>query len=64
MLRVDGHKNLYRDDSSGAIVNTDTVSYKQYMKLKERKKNEKEEIDRLKNEIDEIKSLLKELQHK
>jgi len=64
MLRVDGHKNLYRDDSSGAIVNTDTVSYKQYMKLKENKKNEKEEIDRLRSELDEIKSLLKELQHK
>ena len=64
MLRVDGHKNLYRDDSSGAIVNTDTVSYKQYMRLKERKKNEKEEIDRLRSELDEIKSLLKELQHK
>ena len=64
MLRVDGHKNLYRDDSSGAIVNTDTVSYKQYMKLKERKKNEKEDLDRLRSELDEIKSLLKELQHK
>ena len=64
MLRVDGHKNLYRDDSSGAIVNTDTVSYKQYMKLKERKRNEKEDLDRLRSELDEIKSLLKELQHK
>tara|TARA_B100001079_G_C16237435_1_gene437446 strand:+ start:567 stop:761 length:195 start_codon:yes stop_codon:yes gene_type:complete len=64
MLRVDGHKNLYRDDSSGAIVNTDTVSYKQYMRLKEKKKNEKEDIDRLRSELDEIKSLLKELQHK
>tara|TARA_B100000700_G_scaffold301267_1_gene370359 strand:+ start:623 stop:817 length:195 start_codon:yes stop_codon:yes gene_type:complete len=64
MLRVDGHKNLYRDDSSGAIVNTDTVSYKQYMRLKEKKKNEKQEIDRLRSELDEIKSLLKELQHK
>ena len=64
MLRVNGHKNLYRDDSSGAIVNTDTVSYKQYMRLKEKKKNEKQEIDRLRSELDEIKSLLKELQHK
>ena len=64
MLRVDGHKNLYRDDSSGAIVNTDTISYKQYMRLKEKKKNEKQEIDRLRSELDEIKSLLKELQHK
>ena len=64
MLRVDGHKNLYRDDSSGAIINTDTVSYKQYMKLKERKKNEKQELDSLRSELDEIKSLLKELQHK
>ena len=33
MLKVEGHKNLYRNDT-GAIVNTDTVEYNQYKRLK------------------------------
>ena len=62
MLKVEGHKNLYRNDS-GAIVNTAKVEYTQYMRLKNRRQSEKDEIDRLRNEIDEIKSLLKELKN-
>ena len=31
MIRVEGHKNLYRDEKSGAIVNCDTTSYNQYV---------------------------------
>ncbi len=61
MLRVEGHKNLYRDERSGAIVSTDSSGYDQYMKLKEKQRVEREEIDRLKSEIEEIKFMLKEL---
>jgi len=60
MLRVEGYKNLYRDDS-GAIVNTDTQAYSNYLKMKEQKKKQKDEIEKMKEDIDEIKSLLKEL---
>ena len=62
MLRVEGHKNLYRTDD-GAIVNTDTVEYNQYKRLRNKRQSEKDEIDRLKREIDEIKSMLKELKN-
>ena len=62
MLRVEGHKNLYRNDT-GAIVNTDTVEYNQYKRLKNKRQSEKDEIDRLKREIDEIKSMLKDLKN-
>ena len=62
MLRVEGHKNLYRNDN-GAIVNTDTVEYNQYMRLKNKRKSEKDEIDRLRREIDEIKSMIKDLKN-
>lgn len=61
MIPVEGHKNLYRDEKSGAIVNCDTYGYTQYLKIKEQKQKEKEEIDQIKNDITEIKSLLKEL---
>ena len=62
MLRVEGHKNLYRTDD-GAIVNTDTVEYNQYVRLKNKRQSERDELHRLRSEIDEIKSLLKELKN-
>jgi len=62
MLKVEGHKNLYRTDD-GAIVNTDTLEYNQYIRLKNKRQSEKDEIDRLKREIDEIKSMLKDLKN-
>ncbi len=63
MIKVEGHKNLYRNDS-GAIINTDSVEYNQYMKVKNKRNSEKQELQRLRNEIDEIKSLLKDLTNK
>lgn len=61
MIPVEGHKNLYRDESTGAIINCDTSGYSQYIKMKDQKKSQKEELDRMKSDIDEIKALLKEL---
>tara|TARA_Y100001970_G_scaffold22048_1_gene25378 strand:+ start:21289 stop:21489 length:201 start_codon:yes stop_codon:yes gene_type:complete len=61
MIRVEGHKNLYRDEDSGAIINHDTNGYSEYIKMRDLKRSQKDEIDKLKNEITEIKSLLKEL---
>ena len=62
MLRVEGHKNLYRNDN-GAIVNTDTVEYNQYKRLKNKRQSERNELDRLRSEIDDIKKMLKELKN-
>tara|TARA_B100001287_G_C22655044_1_gene517238 strand:- start:36 stop:236 length:201 start_codon:yes stop_codon:yes gene_type:complete len=61
VIPVKGHKHLFRDERSGAIVNTDTQGYLQYKKLQERKNNQESEIQRLRNEVDELKSLLTEL---
>lgn len=61
LIPVEGHKNLYRDSKSGAIINNDSFSYNQYIKMKDEKKKQREEIDNIKNELSEIKSLLKEL---
>ena len=63
-IPVEGHKHLYRDDKSGAIINYDTQGYQQYIKLKNKKNEEKEEIKRLRSDIDEIKSLLFEVLNK
>ena len=61
MIPVEGHKHLFRDENTGAIINDDKAGYAKYMALKDKKSSEKEELDRLRNDIDEIKSLLKEI---
>ena len=61
LIRVEGESNLYRDRKTGAIVNTDSAGYNQYMKMKQRRQTEREELDILKKDIEEIKSLLKEI---
>ena len=61
MIRVEGHKNLFRDEKSGAIIDMDNRAYASYMSSKNRKLDEKAELDEMKKDIDEIKTLLKQL---
>ena len=61
MIPVEGHKNLYRDEKSGAIINTDSHGFSQYKKSKNLKLTQKEEIDSMKRDIEEIKYLLKQI---
>ena len=61
MIPVEGHKHLYRDEKSGAIINTDSHGYSQYKKSRNIRLTQKEEIDGMKKDIEEIKFLLKEI---
>ena len=61
MIPVEGHKNLFRDEMTGAIVNCDNTGFSDYMSQRRRQMDERAELDIMKNDIDEIKSLLKEL---
>lgn len=61
MIQVEGHKNLFRNSETGAIINMDNTEYESYIMLREQRKKEKLEIETLKNEVGEIKALLKEL---
>ena len=60
MIPVEGHKHLYREES-GAIVNTDTNSYANYMKAKNTKLTEKRELNDLRKELDDLKNQLRQL---
>ena len=64
MIPVEGHKNLYRDEKSGAIINTDSHGYSLYKKSKNIKLTQKDEIDSMKKDIEEIKYLLKQIASK
>lgn len=41
MIRVEGYKNLYRDEKSGAIINCDTTAYNKHMNMLEQRKLKK-----------------------
>ena len=64
MIPVEGHKNLFRDEKTGAIVNMDVVGYSNYMSDKRRISDKQAEIDAMKDEIETLKSMLHELASK
>ena len=64
MIPVEGHKNLFRDESTGAIINCDNTEYQNYLQDKKRNSIKKAEIDAMKDEIETLKSMLRELASK
>ena len=64
MIPVEGHKNLFRDEKTGAIINTDAAGYSNYMSDKRRNSDKQAEINAMKDEIETLKSMLNELASK
>ena len=64
MLPVEGHKNLYRDSHSNAIISNDNAAYNDYMNTRRINSQKKAELDAMKNEIETLKSMLNELASK
>ena len=64
MIRVKDYPNLYRDESSGAIINRNTVGYEQRLKVKRTIDNQESELKKMREDIDELKNLLKILVEK
>ena len=64
MIPVEGHKNLFRDEKTGAIINTDTSGYNNYMSDKRRNSDKQSEIDAMKEELETLKSMLNDLASK
>ncbi len=61
MIPVEGHKGLYRDEKSNAIINCNDYEYQEYIRAKNSTLNEKNEIETIKTELCEIKVLLAKL---
>ena len=64
MLPVEGHKNLFRDENTNAIISTDQAAYNDYMNTRRLNSDKKAEMDEVKRELAELKSMLKELASK
>ena len=61
MIPVEGHKNLFRDENTNAIINTDESAYNDYMNSRRINSDKQAEIDAMKNEIETLKSMLNQL---
>ena len=64
MIPVDGFGKLYRDESTNAIINTDTIGYENYMRMRKRNDDKQAEMDAMKKELETLKFMLNELASK
>ena len=64
MIRVEGYSHLYRDEKTGAIVNTNSSDYNQRLVSIKNNQIQKNELDRMRSDINELKDLMKALLEK
>ena len=64
MIPVEGHKNLFRDPKTNAIINKDNLAYENYIAMRNRNNDKQAELDEMKSEIETLKTMLKELASK
>ena len=64
MIPVEGHKNLYRDENSNAIINTDHAAYNDYINTRRINSDKQAELEQMKSEIETLKSMLNDLASK
>jgi septal ring factor EnvC (AmiA/AmiB activator) len=63
--QVDGHKHLFKDETSGVIVNRDQSDRERYRVAKQQawmNKNSQIEIDELKKDVKELSGLKEEIE--
>ena len=64
MIQVEGYKNLFRDENTNAIINSDKAAYNDYVNSRRINSDKKAELDAMKNEIETLKLMLNDLASK
>ena len=64
MIQVEGHKNLFRDENSNAIINTDQAAYNDYINTRRINSDKQAELEAMKTEIETLKVMLNDLASK
>jgi hypothetical protein len=59
LLPVENNSSLCRDSESGAIVNVSDSEYESYIRRKNAKLKEVDEIENLKKDVGELKDMMK-----
>ena len=52
MIPVEGHKNLFRDENTNAIVSRDTAAYENYIALRNKNRDKQDELNDMKKELE------------
>ncbi len=61
LVRINGQKDLAKDEDTGAVLNTDVEEVEQAREIKEKRKEKEEEFAQLKNDVSELKDMMKQL---
>tara|TARA_B100001250_G_scaffold130682_1_gene111507 strand:- start:74645 stop:74842 length:198 start_codon:yes stop_codon:yes gene_type:complete len=61
LRKIKDKEHLVKDESNGAIINTDKAGYLAYKQRKITMKSRQDEITELKTEVFELKGMMKEL---
>ena len=64
MIQVEGHKNLFRDEDTNAIISKDEAGYQDYINTRRINSDKQSELDAMKSEIETLKSMLHDLASK
>jgi len=64
MIPIKDNSGLFRDEKTNAVINSNDKEYNDYLKAKNAKLSEKEELDKMKDDISEIKDALKIIMQK
>ena len=60
-LKVEGHRELYRDSTTNSIVNRNTSDYNRYMSQKKTKNEEAEKVDTMEQDLTHLKNEIMKL---
>ena len=61
LVRINGQKDLAKDEDTGAVLNTDVEEVEQAREIKEKRKEKEEESAQLKDDVSELKDMMKQL---
>ena len=61
MIPIKDNRDFYRDEKTNAVLNCNDTQYNEYIKMKNKKSLDGQELNKIKNDIEEIKSALKTL---
>lgn len=62
-IKVKNNPDLYRDQRTNAIVNTNINDYDNYLKMKKLKESEEERITKLEYDLKSVKDDIKEIKN-
>ena len=60
---VEGHADLVRDNSTGAILNNDSSQYNQYLTLRAKRQQGTNRIDNMENDLQDLKDDINEIKN-